>query len=213
MMARSGEHGLGDTRVTTTAAPRSRRPDRVETIIQQWRRERPDLNPEPMALFGALARAYLLSRSHVERLLAEFGLTREMFDVLAALRRSGPPYRLTPTQLSHSLMLTGAGVTNRLDRLEERGLIERIPDRHDRRSVSIQLTREGFELVDRTVPHFVQGERDLLTDFDQEKVRHLTALLEEFAEYLLDREAPRTGGRRGLVAHRSRSRSPRTNGR
>ena len=85
----------------------------ADDILGQWRRERPDLDPMPIALFGMLARVYLISRRYINGTLEEFGLTREMFDVLATLRRSGPPYQLTPTQPSRSLVLTGPGMTNR----------------------------------------------------------------------------------------------------
>lgn len=161
----------------------------VDDILGEWQRARPDLDPTPIALFGSIARVYLMSKPRISRTLREFGLTREMFDVLATLRRSGPPYRLTPTQLSRSLVLTGPGMTNRLDRLEEAGLVLRTPDNRDRRSVHISLTSEGFKLIEEVTPQLADSERDLITAFDPDKARQLVHLLEQLAEHLRKNES------------------------
>ena len=161
----------------------------VDNILSQWQLARPDLDPTPIALFGIIARVYLISKPRISKTLGEFGLTREMFDVLATLRRSGPPYRLTPTQLSHSLVLTGPGMTNRLDRLEEAGLVLRTPDSRDRRSVHISLTSEGFKLIEEVTPQLADSERRLLASFDPDKTRQLIGLLEELAAHLRSRES------------------------
>lgn len=109
----------------------------VPAIIAQWQREKPKFDTGPMALFGALARAVLLTSPVIEKFMLKHGVARGMFDVLAALRRTGSPYRLPPSKLSKSLMLSGAGMTNRLDRLETLRLIVRQPEPNDRRSVRI----------------------------------------------------------------------------
>lgn len=137
-----------------------------------------------MALFGALARAYLLTNPIIERLLANYGLVRGMFDVMAALRRSGSPYCLTPTQLSRSLMLSGAGMTNRLDRLQTLHLIGRRPDPKDRRGLQIQLTPKGVKLVEKILPEFLNLERRIIVEFGLQKVSMLTDLLLEFNQRL-----------------------------
>jgi DNA-binding MarR family transcriptional regulator len=161
----------------------------MDDILHQWQLARPDLDPTPIALFGIIARVYLISKPRISRTLREFGLTREMFDVLATLRRSGPPYRLTPTQLSRSLVLTGPGMTNRLDRLEEAGLVLRTPDNRDRRSVHISLTSDGFKLIEEIVPQLADNERHLIKAFDPDKARQLIGLLEELAAHLRRHES------------------------
>src|SRR5690606_32937580 len=120
--------------------------------MTQWKRQRPDLDFEPMALIAALTQAYHLTSIPIDQMMSEYGLTRGMFDVLAALRRSGKPYELTPKQLSASLLLSGAGLTNRLDRLQALDLISRLPDPTDRRSLRILLTKRGKEFVDHILP-------------------------------------------------------------
>lgn len=124
----------------------------VLAIIAQWKRERPDLDFQPMLVFAALARTYLSITKDIDDLVAEYGLARGMFDVLATLRRSGAPHSLTPKQLAASLLLSGAGMTNRLDRLEHLKLIVRRPQAGDRRSLQIKLTEKGLRLVDRVLP-------------------------------------------------------------
>src|SRR5687768_6871052 len=100
-------------------------PDHVDQLIEQWRKERPDLTLVPMAIFGRLGRLYALATRSIEAVVREHGLDIGEFDVLAALRRSGPPFAMTPSALSRTLMLSPSGMTNRLDRLESAGLVER----------------------------------------------------------------------------------------
>lgn len=161
----------------------------VDDILGQWQRERPDLDPVPIALFGMIARAYLISRRRINRTLKEFELTREMFDVLATLRRSGPPYQLTPTTLSRSLVLTGPGMTNRLDRLEESGLVLRTRSSGDRRSVQIGLTAEGFKLIEDVTQQLAESEGQLIEAFDRDKATQLIGLLEELTAQLRQKES------------------------
>jgi hypothetical protein len=106
--------------------------DSVDAIVEQWRRERPDLDPSPIALFGRVHRVYLRYQAVLGKTFAKHGLNSAAFDVLAALRRSGPPYRKTGTQLASGSLLSSAGVTFRLDRLEQAGLIDRQRDHDDR---------------------------------------------------------------------------------
>jgi DNA-binding MarR family transcriptional regulator len=161
----------------------------VDDILGQWRRERPDLDPIPIALFGMIARVHVISRRRINRTLKEFDLTREMFDVLATLRRSGPPYQLTPTQLSRSLVLTGPGMTNRLDRLEENGLVLRARSSGDRRSVQIVLTAEGFKLIEDVTGRLADSESQLIEAFDRDKAAQLIGLLEELTAQLRQNES------------------------
>src|SRR3954464_7727933 len=115
-------------------------PDAIDRMIAQWRRERPDLDLDAMAIFGRLGRLTAHLGPAIDRAFAASGLQRGEYDVLAALRRSGEPFSLTPSTLSDTLMLSRAGMTNRLDRLESAGLIARRHNQQDRRSMHIDLT-------------------------------------------------------------------------
>ena len=148
--------------------------DPVEAILTQWRRERPDLDPAPMQLFGLVARAQFLSTVYFNALLERWSLSRGTFDVLAALRRSGPPFTLTPKQLSNSLMLSGAGMTSRLDRLETLRLIIRLPEPTDRRSLKIQLTPRGVRVIDDVVPAIVDAQWKIAAALGRDKTASLT---------------------------------------
>jgi hypothetical protein len=99
----------------------------VATAMDEWHRARPDLDLGPVGLFAALAHVYWLTAPEIERLMAAHCVTRGMFDLLTTLRRAGLPYTLAPKQLSQSLLLSGAGITNRLDKLEALKLIRRLP--------------------------------------------------------------------------------------
>ena len=102
--------------------------DRADVAVEQWARERPDLRTLPMALFGRLNEAAeRVMREHMNPLFAQAGLQAGEFDVLATLRRSGAPYRLSPTQLYEAAMISSGGMTDRLDRLERAGLVVRRP--------------------------------------------------------------------------------------
>src|SRR5262245_47887004 len=105
--------------------------DAVDAIADQWRSERPDLDTTPMAVIGRISRIATLVQRELERVFAEYGLSGADFDVLAALRRVGAPFQLTPGALTRSTMVTTGGMTKRLDRLEATGLIRREPDPGD----------------------------------------------------------------------------------
>lgn len=172
--------------------------DAVDRIAAQWHRERPDLDTSPMELVGRISRAAALVQREIEAVFAEHGLTGADFDVLASLRRSGPPYRLTPGDLSRSTMVTTGGMTKRLDRLEARGLIRREPDPRDRRGRLVALTAEGTALVDRAVDAHYRNEARLLEGVPAARREQLVALLREL---LLALEGPAevsgpTGGSR-----------------
>jgi DNA-binding MarR family transcriptional regulator len=125
--------------------------DPVDAILEQWRRERPDLDLTPMHVLGRIAILARALEPRTERVFAANGLRQGEFDVLSALRRSGPPYTLIPSELSAMLMMSRAGMTNRLDRLESAGYVERTLDPSDRRSFRITLTDKGREAIDRTM--------------------------------------------------------------
>jgi DNA-binding MarR family transcriptional regulator len=151
--------------------------DGVDEIYDQWARERPDVDVSPMLVIGRISR---LSRQLEERLEPVFeshGLEGGLFDVLAAIRRSGPPYRVRPTELAQSLMLTSSGTTKRLDRLERSGLVVRRHDKDDRRALLIELTPEGRKLVDAALVDHQANEARLLAGLSDAERARLAALL------------------------------------
>lgn len=151
--------------------------DEVDRLVAAWARERPDLDVRPL---DVLSRVTRLAR-HLDRArrtaFAAHGLDTWEFDVLAALRRAGEPYSLSPGQLVAQTMVTSGTMTNRVDRLQERGLVERIPDTTDRRSVRVQLTPEGRDLVDAALADLLDRERALLRSLSRADQRTLSALL------------------------------------
>ena len=153
------------------------RRDLVDEILDQWRRERPDLDCGPMEVFGRLNRLDRASNALIEVRLGEHGLSRGEFDVLATLRRRGEPYTLAPTALARWMMLSSAAMTNRVDRLEAAGLVERRPDPGDRRGLLVALTLDGMQVVDAAVADHVENERRLLEPLSEEEQRTLNALL------------------------------------
>ncbi|MCP3819697.1 MarR family transcriptional regulator [Streptomyces sp. A3M-1-3] len=136
--------------------------DHVDRVLEQWAAERPDLDASPMAVIGRLKRLSRLIDTELRRTFAAHGLDPASFDVLATLRRSGPPYRLTPAELMRTAMVTSGAITQRLDRLEDRGLVSRTPSAADGRVVHVSLTADGRTLIDRALPDHVANENRLL---------------------------------------------------
>lgn len=154
--------------------------DRADIAVGQWARERPDLPALPMALFARLLEAAeRLMRDHMNPLFAEAGLQPGEFDVIATLKRSGPPYLLSPTQLYEATMITSGGMTNRLDRLERAGLVERRPDPEDRRGKLIALTENGRRVIDETIGRHVANEMRLLSALSPGEQEKLNSLLKK----------------------------------
>jgi DNA-binding MarR family transcriptional regulator len=154
--------------------------DHVDRILDQWNRERPDLDIAPMGLLGRIARLRTHLAREIERTLAAHGLNSASFDVLATLRRSGPPYRLSPGDLIATTMVSSGTMTNRLDQLEKAGLIERSHNPEDRRGVIIALTPKGFALVDEAVTAHVENEHRLVESLDAGERATLDMLLRKF---------------------------------
>ena len=153
--------------------------DGVDRIIEQWARERPDLDTTAMAVFGRIFRLARLAGDQVQRAYAQYRIGRPEFDVLATLRRSGEPYRLSPGALAASMMLSSGGTTARLDRLERAGLVERSPDPGDRRGVSVRLTPAGKEVIDQAVGAGLAEQQRLLAHLSPARQKQLDALLRE----------------------------------
>ncbi|WP_317203656.1 MarR family winged helix-turn-helix transcriptional regulator [Janthinobacterium sp.] len=149
--------------------------DAVDMIIGQWRRERPDLDVAPMATIGRIKRCSALLRRRLDETFSAFGMSGWEFDVLATLRRSGAPYSLTPTALFSSLMVTSGTMTHRMQRLEAAGWVRRVPNREDARSMLVQLSEAGLELIDRAVAAHVENERAILAPLDAAALAALDA--------------------------------------
>ena len=152
--------------------------DRARLAVEQWRRERPEFDLLPMEILGRMAElAQIVGRDHLEPLFAEFGLQRGEFDVLATLRRSGKPFALTPTALYEATMVSSGGMTNRLDRLERAGLVERRPNPNDRRGTIVALSDRGLELIDRAVEAHLENEHRVLSGLNADEKQQLNTLL------------------------------------
>lgn len=149
--------------------------DGVDLIIEQWRRERPELDSSPIGVIGRISRLAREIEARLEPVYREHGLEAGWHDVLATLRRSGGTLR--PTDLTNASMLTSSGTTKRLDKLEAAGLIERRPDRDDRRGTLIALTAEGRRLIDEVMPAHLDNERRILGGLDEAEQERLAGLL------------------------------------
>ena len=137
-------------------------PDRAAQIVEQWRVERPDLDPRPFLVIGRLHRVAAALTTELVRVYAEHGLGEGEFDVLATLRRQGGDCALTPSDLSEQTVVTSGAVTKRVDRLVTLGLVERRPSGTDGRSRLVALTPKGRDLIDRAFTAHMANEARLL---------------------------------------------------
>jgi DNA-binding MarR family transcriptional regulator len=151
--------------------------DEVDRLIQAWARERPELDTGPMQVLSRVTRlARLLDRARRYAFAAHRLETWE-FDVLSALRRAGAPFELSPGRLLHEMLVTSGTMTNRVDRLVGRGLVERRPDPADRRGVLVRLTPAGRALVDAALDALLGSEQELLAGLSAAERARLAALL------------------------------------
>lgn len=156
--------------------------DQVDTILEQWARERPDLDVSPMAVVGRISRLARYYDTRIAAVMAAFELSQDEFDVLATLRRNEPPHELCPRDLIRSMMVSSGTTTHRLDKLEARGLIARRPDPEDRRSVLARLTLEGKRLIDEALEAHVVNEERLLAGLSRAERSRLAKLLRTLSE-------------------------------
>lgn len=151
--------------------------DEVDELVEAWARERSDLDLAPVAVFSRISRlAHHVDRAR-RQAFTTHGIESWEFDVLAALRRAGDPYELSPGRLLKETLVTSGTMTNRVDRLTTRGLVERNPDPSDRRGVLVRLTPEGKDAVDGAFAALLDAERDLLTGLSDADQRGLADLL------------------------------------
>lgn len=152
--------------------------DRATKAAEQWAQELPDLETGPMVLLGRLGEAALIiTRDRLNPVFASFGLQPGEFDVLATLRRSGAPYELTPTALYEAAMISSGSMTNRIDRLEKSGLVERRPNPTDGRGTLVGLTAKGLATIDQAVEVHVKTQHDAVNGLNEEEQGHLSQLL------------------------------------
>jgi DNA-binding MarR family transcriptional regulator len=156
--------------------------DDVREILEQWATARPDLDTSPLGVFERLSRTSQLAETRLQKSFARHDLDAASFDVLATLRRNGPPYRMTPSQLQRSSMVTSSAVAQRLNRLEERGLIVRDANADDGRVVDVGLTDEGFRVIEEAVPDHFDNERQLLAGLTISQRKELALLLGQLFE-------------------------------
>jgi DNA-binding MarR family transcriptional regulator len=188
-----------------------RRPDAISEVLAQWSRARPGLDLGALGAFVALAHVYWLTTPRIERLMAEYGINRGLFDVLTVLRRTGSAEALPPRQIARSLLLSGAGLTSRLDRLEAEGFVVRGQDPRDGRGLLVRLTPNGRRLVDRILPRLIRLEAGLAKALSRKQVAQLTHLLDLWAASLqpASRSPAVATGTRGLTrASRMQGRRP-----
>jgi len=175
----------------SATAPAAVEPDSVDRMLEIWKRELPELD---LATEGIVERIQKLTK-HLARAmnetLAEFNLDRGEWWLLGALRRSGPPYRLSPGQLADHLGLSSGAMTNRLDRLETAGLIRRLPDPSDRRALQVELTEAGWRAWQDSVGVQARKEALVASALDPEEKEMLNGLLRRLMRQF-DEDQPET---------------------
>src|SRR5205809_7381318 len=174
------------------ARQRSAESDHVDGALAQWREEQPALDPSPVAVVARIGRAASLLDRGLNANFARYGITRTDWDALASLRRVGAPHQRTPTALYRALMRTSGGVTHIVDRLEQRDLVERVPDPADRRGLLVRLTRKGRTLVDRAGPTHLDTERRMLAPLTKQEQAELAPPLRKLPIGLEEQSATHT---------------------
>jgi DNA-binding MarR family transcriptional regulator len=152
-------------------------PDHVDRIVDQWVDERPDLDPSPIRIIGRVSRLSRTIDRRLDVIFHQHGLEAWEYDVLASLRRTGAPYELTAGDLLDALMITSGAVTNRIDRLEQRGFVRRRKAPDDKRVVLIRLTAAGRVAIDAAVPDHLANEEAILAPLTPAERRQLERLL------------------------------------
>jgi len=154
--------------------------DKLDIVVAQWHQQKPMLETGPMALIGRLLRISKHIETRIVQCHRRLGLSLGEFDVLAALRRSAKQSCLTPSELIDALLLTSGAMTNRLDKLCEKGLVSRSHSEQDRRSVTVQLTDAGRDLIDQAIENHVQILNELINGLNEEDKTLLDATFKKW---------------------------------
>ena len=164
--------------------------DWIDRVVDRWSELQPGLPVDAYHVTGRISRIAARIAQREDEVFGRYGLTRGDVGVLSALRTSPPPHTLSPTQLFRGLMMSSAGMTKRLDRLEQQGLVKRNPDKDDRRGVTIHLTERGRRLLARAVAENTKSEATLLAGLSGKERRVLADLLRA----VLSKAEPAAGG-------------------
>ena len=151
--------------------------DHIDRLVAKWSSEKPDYDLAPVEIIGRMARIMEYIDRALEAKFQEFGLSRASFDVLATLRREGPPYALSQRDLMKCLLRTSGSMSIRIDAMEREGLVRRNSQAEDRRASIVSLTEKGSKLLEQVVPEHLLNERSLLTGLDQQARKELVLLL------------------------------------
>lgn len=149
----------------------------IDRVVAQWGEQKPHLDTLPMAILGRFLRLQKHIETEISACHKQFELTMGEFDVLATLRRAGAPFTLTPSGLLSSMMLTSGAMTNRLDKLESKGLIKRVHSTEDRRSVTVGLTEKGLATIDEAIEEHVRIQHTLVDHLSDTEMPELNQLL------------------------------------
>lgn len=153
--------------------------DQIDRIVALWQQTRPDLELDSTQVIGRIVRLeYFISRRVLQN-LAHYELNVGEFDVLAALRRHPPTFQLSPNQLQSMVLISSGALTNRINRLESRGLVSRAQADHDKRGVIVTLTETGFKVIEDAVSHHLAAEAELATTLSSEEQQQLAMLLKK----------------------------------
>ncbi|ALO66389.1 MarR family transcriptional regulator [Arthrobacter alpinus] len=152
--------------------------DHLERILSQWNIEKPELDVSPMAVIGRLSRAASAVDTRLAATFAQHGMDASTFDALATLLRSGPPYSLTPAALARDAMISSSAVAQRLNKLENRGLVSRGANPDDGRGTLVSLTPAGRELIETSLPDHLATEHAITGVLSNAEQAQLANLLE-----------------------------------
>jgi DNA-binding MarR family transcriptional regulator len=153
--------------------------DRVDQILAEWARERPDLDVSPIGVIGRVSRAARYLERELDATFREHGLDNGTYDVLATLRRSGAPYELSASTLADATMIARSSMTSRIDRLEASGFVTRVEDEQDGRGVGVRLTKRGFALIESATVAHLANEARLLASLPKGATERLARDLRE----------------------------------
>ena len=151
--------------------------DHIDGIVAKWKQEKPEYDLAPVEIIGRMGRIMEYVERALEAKFQEFGLTRASFDVLATLRREGPPYSLSQRDLMKSLLRTSGSMSVRIDSMEREGLVQRNSQAEDRRASIVSLTEKGSKLLEQIVPEHLMNEASLLAGLDRTARKELIRLL------------------------------------